>query len=324
MKCVASVRTNLNRQAKTADTAVVSPFHPGRDIKNVLRLVAIAVLTFAAWFLASAAFSQSDGTTSQVIERGYVDARTRDFVLGNLEFLLIHELAHVLISEKEIPIIGPIESAADYLATIALIRTDPFDPAHDDQPLDFLLAAADAFSAAWDLGSSIGAEIPYWGNHALGIQRYYQIACLLYGSDPVRFARLIELADLPEGRARNCVTEFEQANSSTQWLIDTFGRRPGDPAVESPAIVYEEPRTRIAAELLRAVQSSGLIDQTLDRFGNLFYLEQPLVTAIRNCGGSEAAWLPEQRELVVCYELLNTIYLLSMKTPTEGLGRALQ
>ena len=288
------------------------------------RWTAIAGLTVAATLLATAAAAQSGNAASRRNAPTYLDPRSVEFVLGNLEFLLIHELAHVLIDEKDVPIIGPTESAADYLATIALIRTEPFEAEHDDQPLDFLLAAADAFSASWDLGSSIGAEIPYWGQHSLGIQRYYQIACLLYGSDPARFASLVELAGLPVARASSCAAEFEQANRATQWLIDTYGRQPSDPVNERPALIYEEPRTRITAEILEAIQSSGLIVQTLDRFDSLFHLDQPLVAAIRNCGMSEAAWIPAKRELVMCYELLNTIYLLSATNRANALGRTLQ
>lgn len=45
-----------------------------------------------------------------------------DFVVGNIKFILLHELAHVVIGEKQIPILGPEESAADYFATTTLLR----------------------------------------------------------------------------------------------------------------------------------------------------------------------------------------------------------
>ena len=40
-----------------------------------------------------------------------------DFVMGNFQFTLLHELAHAAIWDVKPPIIGPEESAADYLAT---------------------------------------------------------------------------------------------------------------------------------------------------------------------------------------------------------------
>ena len=40
-----------------------------------------------------------------------------------------HEIAHFLIDEKQLPIIGPEENAADYIATLALLRDESLDPA---------------------------------------------------------------------------------------------------------------------------------------------------------------------------------------------------
>jgi len=148
--------------------------------------------------------------------------RDRDaiaFVVGNIQFLLVHEIAHFLIAEKNVPIIGPEENAADYIATLALIREEPLDPAEKDRALEFLLAAADAFAAAWKTGAELGADVPYWGSHSLSIQRYYQIACLLYGSDPVAFERVPGVAGMPEARAQSCVAEYGKANEAIDSLL---------------------------------------------------------------------------------------------------------
>lgn len=285
--------------------------------------VAVFFLALCACLPAPAASAQDENTGSQADVASGFDQRTRNFVLGNLEFLLIHELAHFLIEEKHIPIIGPAESAADYLATIALIRTRLFEAGDEQQNLNFLLAAADAFSVSWDLGSTLGAEIPYWGNHALGIQRYYQITCLLYGSDPSRFSRIIDIAELPEARARNCAAEFDQANQAVDWLLETFGRQTEEARHEEIRVSYEEPRTRIAVRLADEIRSSHLLEDTIGRLFELFSIERPFMVAIRNCGQSEAAWIPEQRELVICHELINTIYLLSLRVKPDSLGQTL-
>ena len=43
-----------------------------------------------------------------------------EFTVGSFEFALLHELAHLIISEKEVPVLGSVESAADYVATTVL------------------------------------------------------------------------------------------------------------------------------------------------------------------------------------------------------------
>jgi hypothetical protein len=234
------------------------------------------------------------------------------FVVGNVAFLLIHEIAHFLIAEKDLPIIGPEENAADYIATLALLREDSLDPARASRGREFLLSAAGAFGAAWRTGQELGAAVPYWGAHALSIQRYFQIACLLYGSDPVGFVRIPEIAGLPYERAQGCVAEHARADRSIQWLLDHYGRQPGDPAETPTEFVYEPPPTRISERILHELRSIELLERTVGRLHQRFTVERPFRLAVRSCGRAEAAWLDASRELAICYELLDTLYLLAL------------
>lgn len=234
------------------------------------------------------------------------------FVLGNIEYLLLHEIAHFLINEKNVPIIGPEENAADYIATLALIREEPLTPGEQGRGISFLLAAADAFVASWQTGVSLGAEVPYWGSHALSIQRYYQIACLLYGSDPVAFERVPEIAGLPKARARSCVAEYAKADASIRWLLANFGRQAGDPEGAATQVFYEQPRTLVTTRVLEELRSEELLERTLERLHMRFTLERPFTLVLRNCGQAEAAWVPDRRELVICYDLIDRLYLLEL------------
>lgn len=238
------------------------------------------------------------------------------FVLGNVEFLLLHEIAHFLIAEKDVPIIGPEENAADYIATLALLREPPLDPTQGSRAVPFLMAAADAFASSWRTGETLGADVPYWGAHALSIQRFYQIACLLYGSDPVAFAAVPDMAGLPRSRAASCRAEYERAEQSIRWLLANYGRRPEDPLGEAATVFYEPAPTRVAARIVAALEAQRLLELTLERLRERFTLERPLTVVVRGCGQAEAAWLPERRELVICYDLLDTLYLLSLQQRT--------
>lgn len=235
------------------------------------------------------------------------------FVLGNVEYLLVHEIAHLLISEKDVPIIGPVENAADYIATLALIREDPLDPARQDRALEFLFAAAEAFAESWRTGNAVGADVPYWGVHALSIQRYYQIACLLYGSDPEAFAGVPAAAGLPETRAESCIGEYARADQAIEWLLATYGRQPGDGPGAATEIVYDDPPSRVSAAVLRQLEEIELLERVTERLHLRFTLERPFRLAVRGCGQAEAAWVPERRELVICYELIDTLYLMGLR-----------
>ena len=286
-----------------------------RRLPSRLRQAAAGVLIgltllLTLWHLAPPASAQASSLDQK---------RRVEFVLGNVEFLFLHELAHFIIDEKQIPIIGPEENAADYLAALALIRTTPFQPGEENQTIRFLLAAADAFTVSWSIGSALGAQIPYWGAHALNIQRYYQIACLIYGSNPKAFESLPTRSGLPRDRADSCVSEYARANEALDWLLKSFGRQPGDPPSAKIDVLYEQPKSMLATRMLVEIQNARLLEQTVERMLDRFTIEQPMSVVMRNCDQSEAAWLPETRELVVCYELIDTIYLLSLPEQADQL-----
>jgi hypothetical protein len=268
------------------------------------------VMVLIGLSLASQAQPQ-DVAPSRLSEDGSGDAI--GFVVGNIEYLLVHELAHFIIAEKSVPIVGPVENAADYMATLALIREEPLDPAQEDRAERFLLATAGAFEASWEVGAQLGAEVPYWGEHALSIQRYYNIACLLYGSDPAAFASMPQRAGMPALRAQGCIAEYARAAAAFDWLVGTYGRRPGEPLGIATEIVYEPPPTTVSTSVVRALRSIQLLERITKRLHERFTLERPFTLAMRSCSQPEAAWLPELRELAICYELVDTLYLLGLR-----------
>lgn len=251
------------------------------------------------------------GATSAQQRVSPLDPARVHFVLGNVQFALLHELAHLVIGELDIPIIGPEEQAADYLATMSLLRPMEEPPVGRERWLEFALTTADAFVILWQLGESTGAAFPYWDSHALSIQRFYTIGCLLYGSSPERFAAVPALIDLPPERAESCRAEYARAARSIDWLVTTFGRRPSDPQPGEITVVFEEPISRISEYLVREIEAVGLVEWTLQRLKQLIILGQDAQLVIRSCSIPEAAWVPEERELVFCYELLDLYYALS-------------
>jgi hypothetical protein len=239
------------------------------------------------------------------------------FVLGNVEFILLHELAHVMIADFEIPIVGPEEGAADYIATAALIRAEEFNVERVDRARQFLLATASGLATAWDFSSGAGADIQYWDTHTLTIQRFYQIICLIYGSNQAGFATLPERVGMPEGRASRCPREFERAMRGLRWLLDNHGRAPGDPPGAEIDIVFEPAPSRASQQVANAIAASGVIDDTVARLHEQFTITMPFRIVFRRCGQPQAAWVPEDRDIVLCYELLDSYYALGRTTSAD-------
>lgn len=232
------------------------------------------------------------------------------FVAGNVEFLLLHELGHLVISEFGVPVFGPEEVAADYIAVAALLRQQQAGGERGDRARAYLFAAAEALDASWQRGQDAGADVPYWGAHALNIQRFYQIGCLVHGSDPVANADLPARIGLPADRARGCPAEYAQAARSFEWLLATYGRSDGNPAGHRIDIEYGPTRSRVQQEMRDELRRLGGIEFAVGRVNSLFPLRAPARLVLRTCGRPEAAWQGATRELVICYELLDVFYRL--------------
>lgn len=106
-----------------------------------------------------------------------VGATDRDstFVHGNVEFIFLHELAHVLIEDLDIPILGPEENAADHIATYFLIGDESIGPDQAQRARLVLVAVANGFASDWEVNRPMLSKLPFWDSHVLGIQRFFQI-----------------------------------------------------------------------------------------------------------------------------------------------------
>ncbi|AWV05845.1 DUF4344 domain-containing metallopeptidase [Marilutibacter maris] len=144
------------------------------------------------------------GADAQTLARRYLDA--------NVRFILLHETGHALITLLEIPVTGREEDAVDQLATTLMLRFAGIDESSATVAENLRMASH------WFLLRSTGQYNldAYADAHALGEQRYFNLQCLLYGSDPARYLDIVTGGDLPEARARSCPEEARRVSSA--WL----------------------------------------------------------------------------------------------------------
>jgi len=115
-------------------------------------------------------------------------------------FILFHELGHGLIDVYDLTYSGREEDVVDQLASVI------FTSSGGDAP-KIAITGANYF---YITGSEIGPGYAFWDEHALNQQRYYNILCWVYGSDPERFNYFVGTYGLPEDRAERCQYEYEK------------------------------------------------------------------------------------------------------------------
>lgn len=128
-----------------------------------------------------------------------------------VRFVFLHEIAHALIDKYKLPIIGNEEDAADRCSSYINLEELGQDG------VKAILAAADAF--AIESKRTAGAKKNMADEHLLGEQRYYNALCMVYGSNPSSWEKLVNDGYLPKERAVRCPSEYQKAVDAWSGLL---------------------------------------------------------------------------------------------------------
>lgn len=137
-----------------------------------------------------------------------------DAIVGAVIDTVLHEVGHAVFDMLEIPVFGREEDAADFFSAYILTQFAPEDAQRLFQGVGFMMASE--AKVAIEKPQSLRA---YAGPHGLAPQRYYNLLCMAYGSDPVTFVSAITHGGLPKERASDCADEFAMLKRAFQKLI---------------------------------------------------------------------------------------------------------
>jgi hypothetical protein len=132
-----------------------------------------------------------------------------DTYTGNvLLHVILHEFAHALIAQYNLPVVGKEEDAADAFADVMLIH-------FFDQGSDIVISAADLFFID-DKRTQRVSDEDLWSDHSLDKQRYYDRLCYAYGSNPSRYNAVKRQAGFDERKSERCIFQYHQTKE--RWL----------------------------------------------------------------------------------------------------------
>lgn len=294
---------------------------------SAMALRGLAVLVVAAG-CAAAAFIASARAAGPAEDTG----NARRFVLANIEFSLLHEMAHILIWELKLPVFGREEDAADNIAVVSLLMMQ--DENNPGAVIDKLQSIADGWKLEWRLVEEEEIDHAYWDLHSLEIQRYYNIACLVYGADPKNREQIIHAAGLPTDRAEFCHEEYAMAKGAMDWLLSKHANTPqATPATTLAAVpvtqagkrgqvhlVYEK-NTSIDGETLDAwLQESKIPEKLVEIIETRFDLPRDITISFEQCPFPNASWDVDKASVQFCYSLMNRFMYLAREMARERLN----
>lgn len=143
---------------------------------------------------------------------GLGDDHPLRYLSANVRFIVLHETGHALVDQLDLPVTGRQEDAVDQLAAILMLRFAGLDETAGQVIGNLRLAAN------WMLSRSTGAYDldAYADEHALGEQRFFNLQCMIYGTDPDAFAGMVAAGSLTVARADGCARETR--NVSRAWV----------------------------------------------------------------------------------------------------------
>lgn len=268
------------------------------------------------------------------------EAALQEAVVGTLILTVLHELGHALISELDLPVIGREEDVVDELAAYILIAgsreaaagrlahpptlepqagetldqyAGPLEMRREQERLALLLPLLNG-AETWrllhelkDRGAIEKGQFPFWDEHGLSIQRYYNLLCLLYGSDPAAFWPVVAQSGIGVGRARKCEHEFEQKLKSWERLLGPYLRPEGEtPPPGRPGfnITYVKPERASSLDWEARFRQERFWRELTVPIADAIILPHDIDLRLTECGMWNAFWSPLERQLTICYEFL--------------------
>lgn len=215
------------------------------------------------------------------------------FVAGNALFTLYHEGGHMLISELGLPVLAQEEDAVDNLATVSMLAADSDD-------MDAYLTQA---MIGWFLiAEETYEDLIFYDEHDLDQQRGYTILCLMVGADEDAFLPLARELDLPEERIETCGFDYDQAAESWEIVTEPHLRDSNTPAGRIKVVHDPAPDGLEGVALF--LKESGLMEMVAEELDTFYDLPEEVTFRAAACGEENAFWDPDQREVILCHELL--------------------
>jgi hypothetical protein len=168
-----------------------------------------------------------------------------DALIGPFLDVFLHEAGHAVFAILKIPLFGREEDAADQFSTYILLRFEK------DEARRLILGSAYQYKGDLSSPSVTMTQQKFAEEHGTPAQRFYNLLCMAYGSDPKLFADVVQKGFLPEDRALGCEREYAQISHAFDTLIGPhIDRRLARQLHKRwlPPVTQPKPRRSVTAE----------------------------------------------------------------------------
>ncbi len=243
---------------------------------------------------------QDDGKQGKPVALA-LDPQKFEFVRTNLVSTFYHELAHALIDMMDLPVLGQEEDAADVFSVVVIEQLFK-----SQEALAINSGGAMGFKVDADDRMGKGREWDWADEHGPDMQRYYNIVCLTYGSNPDNRTEFAEKMGLPLERAEYCNGEYDLAKHGWDPII----KRIEDAKSGEPVSFHQSARTALQQ------RAAEVIEAEVKLVNEKFNLPKRLRVAVKRCSrGSNmyAFYSSSRHKITVCTNYIDELYRTAPK-----------
>lgn len=212
------------------------------------------------------------------------DEAAARFVTSNVVGTFYHELGHALIDVMQLPVLGREEDAADTLSGLLI------DQVWQEESANAMIEDSANAYILYDAENNIAPEDqPYWDEHGLDLQRYYNLICIFYGANPETRTEIATVFELPESRAERCPDEYNQAQASWGAMLEEIS---SDQYTEGLVLADgfgDDPVSLIIAEEVATINE-------------MYRLPEAVTVSVAPCGEANAFYYSNDRTITICTE----------------------
>jgi hypothetical protein len=136
-----------------------------------------------------------------------------DAMVGQFFYVFAHEMGHAMFDVLGIPVFGREEDAADNFATYLMLRFG------EEESRALITGAAYSYKKYVQEPQVTVPLAAFSDAHSAPAQRFYNLLCTAYGSDPARYGDFVEKDYLPKSRAGSCKREYNTTAFAFRELI---------------------------------------------------------------------------------------------------------
>ena len=236
-------------------------------------------------------------------------------LLGTTFGVFFHELGHALIGELNLPATGPEEDAADGFS--ALLVSEGVKEIDDPKDKEIAEGFAEYSSLVWYYSGleaqKKGQTAPWQDEHAPDLKRFRNSFCLIYGSDPQRYADVAQTAGFEARTLDRCLQEYEKRYAAWEAILAMGARNlgpemPGKHPADAPGgrvkLVMEPSESQVGQVIHQILKETGGMRDIAAELERTFVWPRDLTITFRDCRDVNAWYDPEAGSVTMCYQVI--------------------